>query len=214
MERDDPMKRRVSGHAVAAGMAALAALATWGASGAWGDEGPDAAPASAEPGLAAFDTILEVVRHPRCMNCHTLTAWPRQGDLRQRHILDVLRGPDDQGPPGMACSTCHGESNDDLGGVPGAPHWGLAPLSMGWEHMSGAEICSQLLDPARNGGKTVAELHEHMTEDPLVVWGWEPGLHPGGAAREPVPIDLVGWRAVMTTWVEAGAPCPEGDREP
>ena len=147
------------------------------------------------------------------MNCHTTTDWPRQNDERRRHLMDVVRGPDDRGAPAMRCSACHGETNDDVGGVPGAPHWGLAPLSMAWEYMTAPELCAQLLDPARNGDKTVTELHEHMTEDLLVLWAWEPGLHPDGTARSRPPHDLPAWETAVAAWVEAGAPCPSEEDE-
>ena len=39
-----------------------------------------------------------------------------------------------------------------------------------------------LFDPERNGGRSMAELHEHNAEDGLVGWGWHPG-----EGREPAP---------------------------
>lgn len=163
---------------------------------------------------AAFDVVLSTVRHPRCMNCHTSTEFPRQNDERRRHPMGVMRGADNQGLPGLRCSSCHTETNNDLAGVPGAPHWGLAPLSMAWEYLSDAEICEQLQDLERNGGKTLAELHEHMVADPLVLWAWEPGLHPAGEPRSVPPYTVAELDAAMKTWIEAGAPCPSTEDRP
>lgn len=155
-----------------------------------------------------FQPILITIQHPRCMNCHTATQFPRQNDARRRHLLGVMRGPDNHGLPGMKCSACHGKSNNDLSGVPGGPHWGLAPLSMAWEYVTPAQICAQLKDPERNGGKTLNELHRHLIEDPLVLWAWEPGKHPDGSARNKPPLRKSTWITAVKAWIEADAPCP------
>src|SRR5215510_6394899 len=44
--------------------------------------------------------IESVLTHPRCINCHTATDYPRQGDDRHIHQFRVVRGPDDRGAPG------------------------------------------------------------------------------------------------------------------
>ncbi len=66
---------------------------------------------STDEGLRAFETVIEVIKHPRCMNCHTVTDYPRQGDERRRHLFNVARGPDDHGAPGLQCTACHLETN-------------------------------------------------------------------------------------------------------
>jgi hypothetical protein len=45
------------------------------------------APAPSERAVSeqAFQSMAEVLRHPRCMNCHTVTEFPRQGNDRHRH---------------------------------------------------------------------------------------------------------------------------------
>jgi CO/xanthine dehydrogenase Mo-binding subunit len=51
---------------------------------------------SADPcseGLAAWEQVYSVLTHPRCINCHTATDYPQQGDDRQRHFANVVRGP-------------------------------------------------------------------------------------------------------------------------
>ncbi len=191
-----------------AGPLAIAAIGTAGQRAQAQHTSVVSEPASTAP---TFAPIAATIRHPRCMNCHTSTDFPRQNDERRRHLLGVVRGTDDHGTAGLPCSSCHGERNNDVGGVPGAPHWGLAPLSMAWEYMTDVEICQQLKDRSRNGDKSLAELHRHMTEDPLVLWAWEPGLHPGGEPRSLPPYGLEEFHAAMMRWVDAEAPCTTED---
>ena len=48
-------------------------------------------------GLAAWEQVYSVLTHPRCINCHTATNYPQQGDDRHRHFANVVRGPGGQG---------------------------------------------------------------------------------------------------------------------
>src|SRR5262245_54013904 len=91
------------------------------------------APAGTANGLEAWQRVYSVLTHPRCINCHTATSYPQQGDDRHRHFANVVRGPDGKGVPGLNCATCHQESNADSTGVPGGHNWHLAPLSMKWQ---------------------------------------------------------------------------------
>ena len=75
----------------------------------------------------------------------------------------------------MTCNSCHRATNFDAARVPGHPDWHLAPLSMAWLGRSLGEICTQLKDGERNGGKTLDEIAHHMAEDSLVGWAWAPG---------------------------------------
>ena len=101
--------------------------------------------------------------------------------------MKITRGVDDKGAIGARCVACHRDENNDTG-VPGAPHWQLAPLSMGWQGLSVGELCTVLKDPKLNGNRTLADLIKHMDEDKLVLWGWGPGKDIDGKDREPVPI--------------------------
>lgn len=132
----------------------------------------------AERSAALFTEMGKVLTSPRCLNCHPVTGGPTQGDDMQPHNPPVVRGDADFGAPGMTCNTCHGPKNVELttaqGSIPGHEPWSLAPVSMGWVGLSLGEICSQIKDPERNGGKTLEELHEHNAHDGLVGWGWLP----------------------------------------
>jgi len=151
-----------------------------------------------------FAPVFDVLTHPRCLNCHTAVDFPRQGDERRRHDFQVRRGPKDHGVAGFTCAACHQSMNQASSGVPGAPHWALAPLSMAWEDKSPADLCRALVDRKRNGNRSVDDLIEHMTKDALVGWAWDPGAH-----RKPVPMPREQFAQHLQAWKRAGAKCPE-----
>jgi hypothetical protein len=156
--------------------------------------------------LAAFEAMVPVLRHPRCMNCHSRGDFPRQGDDGHLHAMNVRRGPDGKGVTAQKCDTCHQEQNvAGLNMPPGAPNWHLPPANMPmiWEGLSNRQICAQLKDPQQNGHKNMEQIAEHMAEDKLVAWGWNPG---GG--RAPVPLPREEFSAKAREWVSKGAACP------
>jgi hypothetical protein len=152
----------------------------------------------------SFAQVASVLRSPRCLNCHPSGDAPRQGDERRIHDYRVARGTDDGGAAGMRCSTCHQQHNQSASSVPGAPHWQLAPLSMAWEGLSDADLCGSLTDPARNGGRSVERLVQHMTEDPLVQWAFAPG-----AQRTLPPLSQERFHESVRQWARDGAACPK-----
>ena len=157
--------------------------------------------------LAAFATVERVTESPRCQNCHTATAFPRQGDDAHRHRLNVARGADGFGAAALRCTTCHGAANNAASGVPGAPEWHLAPLSMAWEGLSPAGRCRELLDPKRNGHRSGAAVLDHL-DTGLVRWAWAPGTDAHGRARRPPDIDYATFIKAARTWIASGARCP------
>ena len=162
----------------------------------------EAAPAS-DPAL--FEPIASVLTHPRCINCHQAES-PTQTDEKIRHRPLVVRGADGHGAPTQPCQTCHQTTNTANGFVPGVADWHLAPLSILWEGLTRAQICAQIKDPARNGGRRTGEqIIEHMKVDPLVLWAWNPG-----ANRTPPPLSHEQFVKALEAWVSAGMPCPTG----
>ena len=167
-----------------------------------------AAPASQEEGLAAFETVRAVLQHPRCQNCHIPGDAPLQFDDGRVHGQNVLRGPDGNGAPGLACATCHGTANPPASygahTPPGAPGWHLPPpeRKMVFIGLSSGDLCRGLKDERANGGKNLDALLEHVDKDKLVLWGWSPGL-----GRDPVSISHDTLVAKFRQWVAAGAPC-------
>ncbi len=157
----------------------------------------------AERSRALFVEAARVFTHPRCINCHPSGDTPHQGMEMVLHDPPVVRGPKDSGVPGMECTTCHQDRNQELTRVPGAPKWHLAPIEMAWVGQSVAHICNQMKDPERNGHKTLAQIVEHNAHDELVAWGWKPG-----ADREPAPGTQEQLGALVAAWVDTGAECP------
>jgi hypothetical protein len=157
----------------------------------------------AERSKALFTEVGKVLTHPRCMNCHPKDDVPTQGDAMTPHQPHVVRGDGDMGAPGLFCNTCHHDANYDVAGVPGDPAWALAPIEMAWQGKTLGEICAQLKDPARNGGKTPEEMAHHMEADHLVGWGWNPGK-----GRTPVPGTQAEFGALFRAWQASGSVCP------
>lgn len=156
---------------------------------------------------ALFSEASRVLLHPRCVNCHPAGDVPHQGDALALHDPPVIRGDANHGVAGMECEGCHQDRNQALTRVPGAPGWHLAPREMAWVGKTAAELCAQLKDPARNGGKTLAQIAEHSAHDELVAWGWAPG-----ADRQPAPGNQQQFGALIAAWAETGAACPEDRR--
>ena len=76
---------------------------------------------------------------------------------------------------------------------------------MAWEGLSDGELCRALLDPARNGGRSAADLLQHMTQDTLIQWAWEPG-----GVRTPPPLAREEFHELVRQWVARGSACPPG----
>ena len=165
-------------------------------------------------GLAAWQQVYSVLTHPRCINCHTATNYPQQGDDRHRHFANVVRGPDGEGVPALQCVTCHQEANADSTGVPSADGWRLAPLSMKWQDLddkilSSAEVCNTITDKSKNNNLDGAGLVKHHEEEPLVLWAFRPGRRVDGSMWTLPPLTHEQFVEATREWVEAGTPCPQ-----
>jgi hypothetical protein len=170
-------------------------------------------------GAAAWDSVYSVLTSPRCINCHTATNYPQQGDERRRHFANVIRGPEGKGVAGLNCASCHQEENSDATGVPGAHGWHLAPLSMRWQDvndrtLSSAAVCRALIDRAKNHGLDGPALVKHHEEEALVLWAWNPGRRPDGTARSLPPLTHEQFVNATRHWVIAGTPCPKSSTSP
>jgi hypothetical protein len=152
---------------------------------------------------AIFTELGKVLTHPRCVNCHPAGDRPRQTDQGRPHQPPVWRGADGHGLPAMRCDSCHGAANFDPARMPGHAAWHLAPREMAWEGKTIAEICGQIKDPGRNGGRTLQDLIHHIGEDTLVGWAWAPGT-----GRQPAPGTQKMAGALVAAWVQTGAACP------
>ena len=161
----------------------------------------------------AFKTMMDVLTHERCINCHPNDNIPKQGEDSHAHRFGITGGDNNHGYQATKCSTCHQSENNEYSGVPGAPHWGLAPASMGWQGLSRKEIAENMLNPELNGGKNHDELVKHMTEDELVLWAWAPGVDADGKPREAPPVSESDFKAAVKEWFAEGAVIPETQSE-
>ena len=154
--------------------------------------------------LLAFNSMLKVIKHQRCMNCHPTDDRPRQNDDAHVHLFNVQRGEDDAGLSVMRCNSCHQKENNPYSNAPGAPHWKLAPKSMGWQGLTDAQLGQVILDKSKNKGRDVAALVEHMTKDSLVNWGFKPG-----AGRALPPLSQQEFAKAVHEWADNGAVVPK-----
>jgi hypothetical protein len=201
------MRVRAAVFVVTIGMSVMTAYAATQASsgGLAGPQSFDSIADTKARSAAIFTELGKVLTHPRCMNCHPAGDRPRQGDTRRLHQPPVARGPDGHGTETMRCDMCHQQANFDPGRMPGHPLWHLAPREMAWEGKTLTQICAQIKDPARNGGRKVEDLIDHIGKDTLVGWAWAPGY-----GREPAPGTQDEAGALVRAWVKSGAACPAG----
>lgn len=166
---------------------------------------------SVEAALEAWDRVYEVASHPRCSNCHVgasgrpMWSGPAYGKARV-HGMNVRAGDSRIGAETVLCSTCHAYRE----GVNDLPHaapqvamnWQLAPVEAEWFSKTSLEICEQLRDPDRNGGRSYVDLANHLDHDLILHWAWNPG---GG--REPAPYSLQEHVNDVLAWGVGGMPC-------
>ena len=133
------------------------------------------------------------------------------GDDSRVHSQRVVRGADGGGVAGLGCVDCHAKANAPdsygLNQPPGvSTGWRMPPAAqkMVFAGLSSRDLCEQVKDPARNGGKSAAALMAHASADPLVLWGWAPG-----AGRKPVPVPHAEFVKAFAVWTGAGTPCPK-----
>jgi hypothetical protein len=165
---------------------------------------PSAFSSISEPGArsrALFMEAAKVLTSPRCMNCHPAGDRPLQSNDKHPHEPPVTRE--------TTCITCHTDRNFTLmerasyRSIPGHPRWMVAPIEMAWEGKSVGDICRQIKDINRNGGRDLAMLHEHLANDDLVAWGWQPG-----EGRDPAPGSQALLGELVKAWIDTGAECP------
>jgi mono/diheme cytochrome c family protein len=156
---------------------------------------------------SAFLAIYPVLMSPRCFNCHPAGDVPLQGDDSHPHTQGVKRGADGKGMYALKCAACHQEANlSGLNMPPGNPNWHLpsAAMPLVFQGLSPHELALQLKDPSRNGGKSLAQLIEHVSHDGLVLGSWNPG---DGRTLPPLP--HAEFAAQFKEWVDKGAIVPE-----
>lgn len=177
---------------------------------------PEAGSVSPADGLTAWDQVYAVLSHPRCANCHTgpdnLPAWSGpEFPVPGPHGMSIDAGDSRIGAETLLCSACHVTSSH-FGSARHAPpfamiDWQLAPVEMEWFGKTSAEVCAQLKDPERNGGRDWVGIAEHLRDDAahggFVAWGFDPGGN-----RQPAPGNVQTHIDDVLKWGAAGQPCP------
>lgn len=178
---------------------------------------PEPGSVALEDGLAAWDSIHDVVTHPRCLNCHVgeddIPLWGTPEEPDRIHGMAINAGDSRIGAEGLSCNACHQTSTRPNTVPHAAPQtgmdWRLAPVEFQWIDRSSAEICAQMRDPDRNGSRDAAGLIEHILHDAeligFITWSFDPG-----AGRDPAPGSLQAHLEDMAIWTAAGMPCPAG----
>jgi len=155
--------------------------------------------------LLAFNKMMDVLEHKRCVNCHPNDNVPKQGEDSHPHRFGIDRL---NAGSGTNCNTCHQSTNSEFSGVPGAPEWALAPHKMRWEGLSRIEIAKSMMNRENNGNRSAEDIMHHLTEHELVLWAWEPGVDAEGNPRETPPVPKEEYIEAVKTWIELGAVIP------
>jgi hypothetical protein len=77
-------------------------------------------------------------------------------------------------------------------------------MPMIWEGLTDTQLCVSLKDPAQNNHRNLREMEDHFIADPMVDWGWHPGV-----GREPVPMEKPRFKVLVKQWVAGGGACPQ-----
>lgn len=77
----------------------------------------------------------------------------------------------------------------------------MFPLHIARQDKLLKQICEQIKDRQRNGGKSLAQIQEHIAHDTLVGWAWAPG-----GERKPAP-GTQGFGSLVEAWAATGAAC-------
>jgi hypothetical protein len=175
-----------------------------GAPGGGGNEPPPTG-----DGPEIFEQMARVFDSPRCGNCHQAGSAPKVDDTRVAHPLD--RGRQVRRGDGT-CSLCHDPNNPPLSSAghgpkpPPGTSWKMPPPSMAFAGLSTGDICRSISDPAKNGGRSLADILDHMRNDHLVDWSFTPRNH-DGSQRTPAGVKSQ-FLMLMQQWVNAGGGCP------
>jgi hypothetical protein len=158
-----------------------------------------------EEGLALFAKMMPVFGHARCANCHGLVS-PTNDTHPGGKIPDVVITSAGMLESNDQCLVCHSdktfrsplppnekgsEDTEESTELPDAGRWRLPPPSMHFAGKSTLKVCEQMQAWVEENGKADAGVLAHLTNDPLIAWGFE-GRSAG--ARDPEPASCAGGR--------------------
>ncbi len=126
--------------------------------------------------------------------------------------MNIRGGESRIGAETVPCWTCHVTSTLPNPPAPAPLHagidWQLAPVAFIWFGKSGSEICAQLKDSKRNGGRDAAGLVAHLKHDASLS-GFIPRAWSPGTGRTTPPGTFEDHVRDMALWGAAGQPCPD-----
>lgn len=108
-------------------------------------------PAQEQDAVDAFDKMIPVLFHPRCLNCHggmNPYVPPQVG----RHLGGQMTDADGRPQPAAACQDCHGE----------LPGWDVPGSIMFFVGKDAKQLCKQFKEFAPTGS---GEFVQHMTHE-------------------------------------------------
>jgi hypothetical protein len=155
----------------------------------------------------AFQSVYDVLMSPRCMNCHPSGDVPLVGEESKLHTQNVKRGKDGKGMYASKCANCHTDKNQPGPNMPpGNPNWHMPPadMKMVFQGKTARELAALLLDPSANGHKTKEDLIKHVSEDGLVLAGWD-----AGEGRKQPPLSHDEFVKQFKLWMDNGAYLPD-----
>ena len=129
-----------------------------------------------------FTELGKVLTHPRCVNCHP-SAIARAKAISAA-CTSRRSGAARMGSGFRQCAApiCHQRANFEPARCRATRNGIWHRVKWRWEGKTLGEICAQIKDPERNGGRGLDDLVHHIGRDTLVGWAWAPGF-----GRQPAP---------------------------
>ena len=147
---------------------------------------------------AAFMRMVPVIKHPRCLNCHSDMSFKEVDPEREDHYNSATGVTTNTLVPGNRATHPGGELSEDAKCVDchtKASDWQLGPQ---WPAASLYRLCLKFKD-ARGSGKL---LLEHVETDELIKLAFE-GMKGQDLPPEPPPMSHPEFLAATKAWIAA-----------
>jgi hypothetical protein len=217
-EADLPVSGTV--HWTARGCNLVGDCGPWQSQARWlilpGDE-PTPPPGPELPTATFEADLYPVYAHPRCTNCHG--GYNPFGFQQGDSVLHPGFAPNNEGNAEL-CANCHqiddGEwqtwkdPDDDPGQIPLFAIWQADFGGTGAPARDADDICATVRSEVINHQWDAEAFHEHVEDDPLIGWSFEPEGNMDDATEGEAASDVMpraDWVAISMGWFEAGMPC-------
>lgn len=151
-------------------------------------------PGSTTPN-AFTQTIAPVMRHPRCVTCHSFHYASGFGSAGQH-----TGGNSDGSNTG--CLGCH-DSTIGLSQTGGAINWRSPTVAQGdfdFRNKTTQQLYQMVMT------QSLPDVVSHLKQDDLIFWAIESGVDPDGANLGDVPISKAQWDVLVDAWALGGIP--------